>query len=280
MKILTILIGFIIGLQTAFASPIKDPLPDEKIDNVVKEDHNVVAMVFDKPIYVRDITPSEALENTQKDVLSGPEYNDWLLLYKQQHVQTVIWKYLGEHLLKSHGMTPTEKEIEIFLVFLEKRQMSHFIKLKEHQAVLMKKIKEGSLIGDKRKNLTKKLELVNNTIDKMALEQDKINLNPAYASVKKVAMRRAAEMAVTKWYFHKALFDKYGGRSISQPYGLEPIDAFNAFVAELRQNNRVVMMDSSLGVPFTEMGNYLNQDYDYVDEDKTREFFNKPWWLK
>jgi len=95
------------------------------------------------------------------------------------------------------------------------------------------------------------------------------------------AERQVAKMMVAAWKFNQGLYKQYGGRVIFQQAGLEPIDALQKFLADLKASGDYEIYDPALGKGlFKEMDEYFDNKFDDSSPAEAEKYFATPWWLQ
>ncbi|MCP3928628.1 MAG: hypothetical protein GY705_05950 [Bacteroidetes bacterium] len=80
---------------------------------------------------------------------------------------------------------------------------------------------------------------------------------------------------VESWKLNKALFDKYGGRIIFQQFGIEPIDAYQALIEDIKSKGKLKIIKSGFDTIFAEQEAYnKSNSHSFIPKDS----FSTPYW--
>lgn len=71
--------------------------------------------------------------------------------------------------------------------------------------------------------------------------------------------------AFKNWKYNKLLFEHYGGRVAPLPNTMEPHDAYRAFIADIRGEGKLTILDDKYPDPFEGLEEYLNADHIYLE---------------
>ena len=103
-------------------------------------------------------------------------------------------------------------------------------------------------------------------VEKMKIEKKKRDLERPFRFSKKV---------VESWKMNKALFDKYGGRIVFQQFGIEPIDAYQALIEDIKNKGKLKIIKSDFENIFAEQEAYnKSNNHTFIPKDS----FSTPYW--
>ena len=239
----------------------------------------VVARVFGNDIRLGDISPPERSRSEAKKRRPGTDYKAWLHDYRKKRLERRIWGEVTGRVLKERGLEPTAAEIEALVSFMAAKRLGRLREFRAQRDKLERKLARSGLGPAGRKRLEEHLATVEKLIAH-ELEQRKWGRSiPNYAEIQRRSAERVARVTVLQWNVNKALYEKYGGRVIFQQAGYEPVDAYRALIAEIRQQNTVEILDPSFPAPFADMIEYLDIPHLYMPKDEADRYFSKPWWL-
>lgn len=239
----------------------------------------VVARVFGNDIRLGDISPPERPRSEVKNRRSESDYTAWLHDYRKKRLERRIWGEVTGRVLKERGLEPTAAEVEALVSFMAAKRLGRLSEFRAQRDKLERKLARSGLGPAGRKRLEEHLATVEKLIAH-ELEQRKWGRSiPNYAEIQRRSAERVARVTVRRWNVNKALYEKYGGRVIFQQAGYEPVDAYRALIAEIRQQNTVEILDPSFPDPFAEMIEYLDIPHQYMPKDEADRYFSKPWWL-
>ena len=239
----------------------------------------VVARVFGNDIRLGDISPPEESRILIEKRRSATDYKAWLHDYRKKRLERRIWDEVTGRVLKERGLEPTAAEVQALVSFMEAKRLGRLSEFQAQRDKLKRKLKRSGLGPAERKRVREHLT----TVEKLIAhehEQRKIGQTiPNYAEIQRRAAERVARVTVLQWNVNKALYEKYGGRVIFQQAGYEPVDAYRAMIADIRQRNAVEILDPSFPDPFAYMIEYLDMPHQYMPKAEADKYFKKPWWL-
>lgn len=246
---------------------------------------DVVANVFEINICMEDIKEkNERLKNKFSD--------DELLLRERDQLAFKIRSIGIEKLLTKESYTPSLDEINTHIAFTEKSKKG---RLKRNQE-LVKEIKK--LLGtyeyeeENRIKLEKAIETFEYSLKEKERDEkwhktfyDDIEkrfgkeavINMKIESKKRDMERpfRLSRIMVERWKLNKALFDKYGGRVIFQQFGIEPIDAYQALIEDIKIKGKLKILKPEYENIFAEQEAYnQSNSHSFIPEDS----FSTPYW--
>ncbi len=239
----------------------------------------VVARVFGNDIRLGDISPPEWTPSLIEKRRSEADYKARLHDYRQKRLERRIWDEVTGRVLKERGLEPTAAEVQALASFMAAKRVGRLAEFRAQRDRLKRKLARSGLRPAERKRVREHLATVEKLIAH-ELDQRKLGQTiPNYADIQRRSAERVARVTVRQWNVNKALYEKYGGRVIFQQAGYEPVDAYRALIAELRQQNEVEILDPSFPAPFAEMIKYLDMPHQYMPKAEADKYFKKPWWL-
>ena len=238
----------------------------------------VVARVFGNDIRLGDISPPEQPRSEVGKRRAESDYKAWLHDYRKKRLERRIWREVTGRVLKERGLEPTAAEVEALVSFMAAKRLGRLSEFRAQRDKLKRKLSRSGLGPAERKRLEKHLATIKQLIAH-ELEQRKIGQTiPNYAEIQRRSAERVARISVRQWNINKALYEKYGGRVIFQQMGYEPVDAYRALIAEIRQQQEVEILDPSFPDPFAYMIEYLDMPHQYLPKKEADKYFKKPWW--
>lgn len=232
-----------------------------------------VAEIYGQDVYEKDLALPAGLVKEQQEKMSPEEFARWKQDAMRQTLAYGVMEEARKHFLKKMDMQPTAAEIDSYLSFMARAKRKEKAERKERRAGLEAELKQPGLSEEKRKAIEEELELLT-TLD----GYEKEPATEAERKAQEKAERDAAGLMVSNWKFNQALYRKYGGRVVFQQAGLEPIDAHKAFVEELKKSGDYRILDPAYDDLFRELDDYFSRRFDFVDEARAREYFDRPWW--
>ena len=246
---------------------------------------DVIATVFDINICMEDIT--------EKNEKLKAKFSDDELHSRERRMLAFKIRTIGiENLLNKESYIASMDEINAYIAFTEKFKSDKKI----GDAEIVKTIKNLlETYGYEEKNrlrLEKAIETFeyslkdkerdekwhNTFYDDIENRFGKDAVKKMKAESKKRALERPFRLAkktVENWKMNKALFDKYGGRIIFQQFGIEPIDAYQALIEDIKNKGKLKIMKSDFENIFAEQKAYnKSNSHSFIPNDS----FSTPYW--
>jgi len=94
--------------------------------------------------------------------------------------------------------------------------------------------------------------------------------------------RQKAQVLVKAWKINKALYEKYGGRVVSNVTGAMPIDAYRDFLKEKEKKGVFLILDKQCKASFWHSFTYdaKNKYYRLCKKEEGSKLINTPAWLR
>ena len=240
------------------------------------DDRTPVAMLLGQPIYLDEFQPPAQWKTREgkTDAEYAASLRDWRL----QQVKDKIWAAVMERFCHDHDCEPTEEEYQAFQQGMERARAQHpfpngrsqepVIPPQEYErmhAGLQQELPAPGLTDDRRKELEQ-------AVTKLEELQDKKLGDPT---------RDGARVWIRAWKLNRALYQRYGGKVIWQQAGLEPLDAYQAWLKENEHNGAFAILDPDLKERFWRYFTigHVNVGPEFLKETGLKDPFEKPWWM-
>jgi len=237
-----------------------------------------VARVYEKSIYLEEILPNKRVAVLKRKELSSEDYTEWEKDYKFKRLSATIWHSLYAHFIEENALQAKEEEVQSYINFHKKRKIESIKEFYAHREELQKKITVGQLNEKEFKDVAKQLEILNNLISYEKKEQERARNTPNYDEMRDKVLQGIAVRVTGDWKFNKGLYEKFGGRVIFQQAGLEPIDAYKAFLEGHLKDKDYEFFDPSLIAAFDNMQEYFQMGHNFLSQKEGRKYFDKPCW--
>lgn len=238
-----------------------------------------VARLGTRYVLAQDIEPSTAHVQQAAKTKTGAALEEWRRGARQAALERLISDHLSSQFLKEMGLVVSEAEIQSMRAYLERSQSMPDEEISRHRAELQEQLRDPNLPPQRRESLTRALEklqqLDKSLTESMARRQALERANPRMTES---AGRKVAEETVRQWRFHRALYQKYGGRVIFQQAGFEPLGALVAFMEDCRKARRYEILDPAYAQVFSSLDQYASRPHTEVDKAHADFYFAKPWW--
>ncbi|GEM_PF-5456031 len=251
------------------------------------ESRVLVATVLSQSIFLDQLEPKDDVKHEQRAKLTNEQYDKWLLDSHDQALQAKIWQALMDSYCLAHACEPTEEELRMFNEGLEAIEATAYtsevmrrsreITEKEIQTRREALVKERAALAPKdvrAQEISKQLEV---------LDKAEQYLQPE--GHRQVGKGAVAREFIRTWKFNKALYQQYGGIVIWQQVGLEPIGAYQAWLAEQERSDAFHIHDPQFRARFWKYWQLTSTAYHEVVDDAflkeagLKNPFEKPWWL-
>lgn len=242
----------------------------------------VVAVVFSKPIYADELEPNPAMKLPSD--LTDEQRSQWQASQRNERLSQLIWAPLIDQYCLSRPCEPTDEEIAAFNQHLERMEQQSRTAWKTQQAALTEELHSLNVTEIRRKEASeqlKQLELALATeehmYDGMTPEQRRV-----FEASRPVHEREVARTIIRAWKFNKALYQEYGGRVIFQQAGMEPLDAYRAWLKKHEDDGDFAIHDAALREQFWSY--FLSEGHNVVPIESFRKDtgmadpWEKPWW--
>lgn len=170
-----------------------------------------------------------------------------------------------------NGIEPTEAEIDAFLRGSEARERAGRAEMKKERARLVAELQAMTLSESERAEREEQLETID-SVREMNREMDG-EVERGAASYDDMVRE-----LVRGWKINQALFARYGGRVVFQQAGVEPLDAYRAFLEEHAKQKSFQIFDARAAADF--WAYFTNDDlHVFYDPGEGRRLIETPWWL-
>ena len=265
--ILIVTLG-IVGTQ---ASPVLSAEPSAKT-------RVPVAVVFSKQISADELEPNAALRNQEAAQLSQEQFNAWLVGFRQERLTGMIFSSLAEQYCRGHNCEPTNEDVAAFVKSGKTSKAANQRKWAAERASLSKEMDSPNLTEARKREIASRLYMLETFL--FAGENFTGSISPEQEAA---AQRRVADQFIRAWKFNKALYQQYGGRVIFQQAGMEPLDAYRAWLKDHEHNGDFVINDAALHEGFWRY--FVSEAHTFVPIESFRKEsgmadpWEKPWWL-
>jgi len=207
----------------------------------------VIAVVLDEPIV-----------EAQRDILNS-----------------VVFSTLIDRFVEQNALAPTEAEVESLAGYLRRTMERERQEWQSRRDELRAEIGDQDNLVD-QSLVEKREELAR--LDELLTMMSMSEIGKPQGKQARESELMAARPFVRWWKINKALYDKYGGRVAFQQAGLEPIDAWRAFLKEQEAAGAFRFADDATRDAFWA---YWNDDsrHHFLPEDPDAKHFDVPWWL-
>ena len=249
-KFVAVVIGFfaVAVLHAAEPSP---PAQDE-----------VVARVFDKKIYRKEIEPPEEQRKVDEKLFPNQKWENLVVQYRNDNLASLIWEPLKEKFVQEQKIQVTEKDLDNFADAM----MAGQPQIKEMDEKLIKdaedKLKQEGLTPEKRAELEQSIKA---SKESLAVSDDD----------QRKGYRMTGKSMIEAWKINQALYKIYGGRVIFQQAGIEPLDAYKKFLEEHEKKGDFEILDKTLREEFWKYYTTM-----HTEVPKKQVDFRTPWWTK
>lgn len=187
----------------------------------------------------------------------------------------IIFSRLLERFATENNVSPTDEDLDAFVIGSEKAQKRIAIEREADRLKLIEELKSPTLSGKERKakeEYLKNLEIIRKAQPKPGYQA------PEEVERERQAMRGMGRIFVRRWKINRALHAKYGGRVIFQQAGPEPLDAYRKFLKEQEKAGAFKIYDEAAAKAFWNY--FVNESmHVFVSEEDGRKMMNTPWWL-
>ncbi len=252
--------------------------------NAQESDCASVAQIFGKIVCRAEITVEEKHIGAIKAQFEeqGIASEEALKSKSLERLKDIIWIEALEHKFGEAALKPTEEEITLYSkAFKGSLEKSH--KENKKNAAKIKEALAGDQYGaDNELRLRNLLASIETSIV-FYEEREKYNkdMPPEFHTMVAEAQRGIAESMVRDWKINQALYQEYGGRIVFQQGGLEPVDAYGAFMGYIRGEGALVITDAAYSDVFKEMDLYISAPHNALPESEAeiyQNYFSTPQW--
>ena len=252
-------------------------------DDTLPQSRVAVATVFSKPIYADelDVDPSRKPPSG----LTDEQLSQWRIYQRDSRLSHLIWAPLVDQYCLDHPCEPTDEEITAFNQSDERSKQQRVEGWRNRKTALTKALQSPDLTDARRKEATEQLKQLDSLLateehmyDGMTPEQ-----RAAVEASRPAREREIARVFIRNWKFNKALYQQYGGRVIFQQAGMEPLDAYRAWLKEHESRGDFAINDATLRDQFWSY--FLSEAHNFVPIEEFRKEsglvdpWEKPWWL-
>lgn len=235
--------------------------------------HTILAALIASVLCAPDPAPKEPglPANTIAVVLDTP-----ISASSRDRVNGIIFSSLIARFAEVNGLEPSDEEVQAMVDHTRRASERRNEELRKRRGELRAEIAERDNLVEPGM-LEKKEELAH--VEKMLAT---LSLRDTVAPLKPEQAREIELMAVrpfvARWKVNKALHEKYGGRVAFQQAGLEPVDAYRAFLKEQEAAGAFRFTDDETRAAFW---GYWSDDsiHHFLPDEPDATPFDKPWWL-
>lgn len=199
-----------------------------------------------------------------------------------QKLQQHVWKMALTEKFGAEAYIPTEDEIiryqSAFQVSLKKSYESD----RKVLALIDRLLAENEYAVEDERDLRAIREATAISVRHYETRRDHADtMPPEFAEMTAQAEREVAAAMAGQWKINKLLYGEYGGRIIFQQAGLEPLDAYGAFLDYIRNEGRLEIVDPAYQDAFAPMDAYLAAEHNFLsreEEDIYRHYFEDLSW--
>lgn len=227
-------------------------VPDEGAES---EERTQVAVVFDQPIHIENITPhSTVVEGNRDRIGDEAEFRDWLRLQRSRVLRELIFKLLSNAYMQENGVTVSEQEIGEFLA--KEREVyakvlgQYEAELKELQFRAERMHAEGKPVPAQ---LDEQIKMMQRKIDTLERKNvDNMLVSGAERRMYEDVQRQRVAQAIRSWKFNRLLHDQFGGRVVAEKNNLTyvPYEAYNAWLQTQHELGAFRILDPGLNADF------------------------------
>lgn len=239
-----------------------------------------VASIYEQDICEADIVPSKKLEENIREYAGKAKENPTKAVndFKMSSFFGLLWEKALVHKYGVDAIEPSGGEIKSYLKSF-RAAIEDQNDMNEDISALIADLLEDNNYAPAEKQRLK---------DIMAQKQKAImmyNMREAMPEETRKQMetgeQKMAEAMVKSWKIKKTLFKEYGGRVAFQQAGLEPLDAFQAFMKELEDSGAATIHDPAYKDVFKTMDAYVGKEHDFLPEDSEQieDYFDRPSWM-
>ncbi len=242
-----------------------------------------IATVFSKPIYADELESSPSAQLPAG--LTDEQRSQWQASQRNERLSQMISTPLVAQFCQTHACEPTDEEITAFNQSVGRSRQQRLQEWKSQHASLTAELQAPNVSEARRTEATKELQQVDSLLateehmyDGMTPEQ-----RAAVEASRPAREKEIAGVFIRAWKFNKALYQQYGGRVIFQQAGMEPLDAYRAWLQEHERNGDFAINDPDMHQRFWSY--FVSEGHNFVPIESFRQEsgmadpWEKPWWL-
>jgi hypothetical protein len=215
-----------------------------------------------------------------------------LLIIQREALASKVRSIGIDNLLNKEYITASQDEIREYIAFTEKSKsdrkigdakvvetINYLLETFEYEEKNRLRLEKGRETFEYSSNEKERDEKWNKTFyadiekraGKDAVEKIKVDLKKR----NKERLVYRSTRVVENWKMNKALLDKYGGRIIFQQFGIEPIDAYQALIEDIKTKGQLKIMKPDYDLIFAEQEAYNKSiSHNFIPKDS----FSTPYW--
>lgn len=209
------------------------------------------------------------------------EFRDKAWQRNLRKVKNMIWHHALLQKFGEESLTPSEKDIATFQEGFRQSMADSYKADIETKKMIEQALQEHSYQPKHDKTMRDLLQAVTMSIKFYEQRtQHTESLPTDYQFISENAERQIAEKMVTNWKADKLLHDAYGGRLAMMKDGPVPVDAYRAFLAYIRDEGALNILDPDFQDALKETDDFVKQPPKILpDTDPIAQYyFNSPHW--
>ena len=243
-----------------------------------------VALVFNEVVCQKDVEIQ--FKTTNKSPLPQERLHEMQRMRLSQRIREIS----AGHLLDQGAYTPSDDETKRYILFQERFEARHSQQTKELIATIEHLLATYKYSSANLKRLEDALAIYRRSAEQKTRmeESNKKMIEDMRSRFGEEAVERfhkqtkerrwkMSEQWVGRWKMNKTLYEKYGGRVIFQQAGIEPIDAYRAYLKDIREKGRLKILKVEYSDLFSEFEKYLDMNHHYLNENGGK-YFRQPYW--
>lgn len=192
-------------------------------------------------------------------------------------MQAVIIGKLLDRYAVEQGIGVDSEEIDAYLDRLRRVAEEDRRRQTAHREELARKLEAKTLSDAERQSLSSELDRLNEFLSNIG---ETGNGAKEDSAEDKAARRQVATAFIRQWKINRALYQQYGGRIIYQQGGLEPLDAYRAFLQARQRQGAFKILNPAFEAEFWRyfLTDSIHSFYPKGSREEARAF-ETPWWL-
>ncbi len=239
-----------------------------------------IASIFGQDVCAKEILPGKALEDNIRDYARKSKQNPHQAVrdFKVSSLFGLLWETA---LIRKYGedeIIPSKREVKSYLKAFHKTIRKQNDLNKKTDDLIEELLAQNQYTPENSK-------LLNELAAHKQKEIMMYNMREAFPDAMREKMEQGeyqmAESMVKSWKIKKALYEEYGGKVVAQQAGLEPLEAFQAFVKEIKENKEIIIHDPAYKSVFKSMDEYAAMKHTVLENDnpEIEDYFDDPAWM-
>ncbi|GJL85833.1 MAG: hypothetical protein DHS20C02_16080 [Micavibrio sp.] len=238
-----------------------------------------LASIYGQDICAEDIMPSKKVEENIREYAKQSKQSQAQAVkdFKMSSLFGLLWEKGLIHKYGEDVVVPREREVKSYLKSFRKAIEDQNDMNEDMSAFITELLEENNYAPEDEQSL-------NAVVKQKQKSIMMFNMRDALPDEMRVQMEegeyKMAEAMVKSWKIKKTLYEDYGGRVIIQKAGLEPLDAFQAFVKELEDSGEATIHDPAYKNVFKTIDKYSGKEHKVLPEDseEIEDYFDSPSW--